>query len=460
MSTNIQGNQANVHQNRTATVAAIANNGSGAWRVTTSPAHLFGNHDFVALAVTISAVVVYVAGFVTVIDATHFDVAGTTFTATGTGTATDYSLTPAIQYPTDGDPFTVQLSGLLSAFKGMADRTQLLRYLLLTQEGRLVNVTASGNVPIPPWATHVLVDGCGGGGGAGGGPGGNTVSTQLSAGSGGGGARRAQVLTPLLGSPTSLDVVVGAGGAGGAGSNGGPSPAAGQPGVDGVASTVAYHDGSSSGVFLAQFAGGAKGGGGAITPAFGGAGVPNVVFTPGGHGPAGLFQSGIRTQLAPGPRQLLNLINSAGTITAWAAWPGGLYTDPSGQMDAGEGGASVAGDTVSSYSGAPSPEGFAGGFAGSTGTPVSGPFYGGAAGGGGGGGGFGPGGNGGNGGNASLTNASDGTAGTAAAANTGAGGGGGGCGGNGGAAPGNGKAGAGGGSGQVNLLFLAFPTTP
>jgi hypothetical protein len=131
MSLNITGNQANITTPITATVTAIANGAGGVWLVTTSAPHLFGNGDSVDLLLSISSSPVFAQGFVTIIDSTHFSVAGTTFTATGTGTAIDTSLTPPILVPTDGDPFSLQLSGMLSALQCLADRTQYLQYQLL-----------------------------------------------------------------------------------------------------------------------------------------------------------------------------------------------------------------------------------------------------------------------------------------------------------------------------------------
>jgi hypothetical protein len=134
MSLVLTGNQAATTTPLTATVTAIANNGSGLWRVTTSAPHLFGSDpggvagDYVELAVTISSSPVTVYGQIIVIDATHFDVLGTTYTATGTGSATDLSLTPQIQVPTDGDPGSLQLSGMLSSQSYILHRTQYLQW--------------------------------------------------------------------------------------------------------------------------------------------------------------------------------------------------------------------------------------------------------------------------------------------------------------------------------------------
>ena len=119
----LNGTPANVTTPITANVSAIANNGSGACRVQTSSPHFFGSGDSVA------AVTQTVRGRfqIVVIDATHFDLTGSTFAGTGIGTVTDLSLTPQVLVPTDGDPLSMQLSGLLSAQQAHLDRTQYLQ---------------------------------------------------------------------------------------------------------------------------------------------------------------------------------------------------------------------------------------------------------------------------------------------------------------------------------------------
>lgn len=122
MSIVITGSSANITAPLTATVTALANNGSGEIRATTSTPHLFGNNDTILLTTS-----TYVLQYpIAVIDATHFDLVGSTYTATATGTAEDLSITPQIQFPTDGDTFSAQLSGLLSSSQALCDRTQYL----------------------------------------------------------------------------------------------------------------------------------------------------------------------------------------------------------------------------------------------------------------------------------------------------------------------------------------------
>jgi len=127
MSIILNGDQSHVG-NLSATVTAISSGTGGVMRVTTSSAHFFGPADYVFLLLSISSSPVSLYGFIIVIDATHFDVAGTTFTATGTGFAFDLSLSPPLLAPTDGDSGSLQLSGMLSALMSLADRTQYLQY--------------------------------------------------------------------------------------------------------------------------------------------------------------------------------------------------------------------------------------------------------------------------------------------------------------------------------------------
>ncbi len=118
----IPGDARNVTSPLTATVIALANNGAGLIRVHTSSPHFFGNGD----GVFMSAAPAIGQFYIVVIDGTHFDLVGSTYTTTGTGTALDLSLTPQFQAPTDGDTFSQQLSGALSALQALADRTQFL----------------------------------------------------------------------------------------------------------------------------------------------------------------------------------------------------------------------------------------------------------------------------------------------------------------------------------------------
>ena len=122
MSDVLTGTASNIGQGKSATVTALTNNGAGLVRVTTSAPHLFGPGDTVQVRTGV------VAGEFTikVIDSERFDLLGSTFTATSTGVAVDMCLTPQVLLPTDGDPLSMQVSGLLSAFQHLLDRTQML----------------------------------------------------------------------------------------------------------------------------------------------------------------------------------------------------------------------------------------------------------------------------------------------------------------------------------------------
>ena len=118
----LTGNPSNVTSPLGASVSSLANNGAGLVRVATSTPHLFGSGDIVIMNAPPA-----VGGFsITVIDSTHFDLVDSTYTANGTGSVIDISLTPQILVPTDGDTQSAQISGLLSAFQGVLDRTQYL----------------------------------------------------------------------------------------------------------------------------------------------------------------------------------------------------------------------------------------------------------------------------------------------------------------------------------------------
>lgn len=464
MSLVLSGNAAHVNVALAATIVGMADNGSGVIRVQTSAAHHFASDDYVHITTITTVIDDYFS--ITVIDATHFDLVGSTYTGTGTGTAADVSLTPQIQVPTDGDTFSLQLSGMLSALQALADRTQALRKDQVQHKTHVTFVSSSGQVVVPPWAGSFLVLGWGGGGGGGGGMGGRLgfAGEQYASGGGGAGAKLGFALRFAFGA-TRLDVVIGAGGAGGAGSAGAASPASAVKGTHGDDTTVVYNDGTFPGTSAATFRGGSAGGGGSIDVKATATSVP--VYTPGGGaGPGNFDRGGASAKLshyAPSPRRLFDIDNTAGALSVpTGAWPVDYYTGPIGQLAFGEGGASMAtsGNATYaagvSYDGAPSEGGWAPAGAAGVEGAAGGVYLGGAAGGGGGGGPFGAAGVGGSGGAGHTgTPGSNGTAGTAGAANSGSGGGGGGGGGySNTTSSGNGAAGGNGGSGGVWIVFL------
>ena len=151
MSDVLTGTPGNITTPLSATVSALTNNGSGAIRVATSAPHLFGPGDIVAM----NAGPVQGQFAITVVDDTHFDLNGSTYASSYTGTVSDLSLTPQILVPTDGDTFSAQLSGLLSAFQGILDRTQYLQI----EAYAALNAVASGSVSdVATWTVPVLAD--------------------------------------------------------------------------------------------------------------------------------------------------------------------------------------------------------------------------------------------------------------------------------------------------------------
>jgi len=409
----LQGNAGNVTTPLSATVSALANNGSGAVRVLTAAPHLFGNNDQIDLETTSTKGTFQI----TVIDSTHFDCVGSTFTSTGTGTASDLSLTPPIQVPTDGDASSMQL-GLLSALQAILDRTQ---FLAKRGYSDTAIFTASTTWVCPANVYYVTAVGCGGGGG-GETPGQiaqNSASTPTYglSGVGGAGAPLSTYVLPVIPGDT-YTIVIGAGGAGGGTTF--------NPGADGVLSSVQL-----SGTYLAVFEGGAGGGNGFVQPVANDGSTQAAAIQPGASGPS---NSAFGDELRRFPR--------VGSIFSTAN-PGGSNAIDAVPHEVGAGGSvggcfNVTGATgpgtfgptagVPGCGGVPLSPGGAAGTNGAVSTSVS-TFRAqlGFGGGGGGGGPFGGGGAGGNGssGNVNATSL-PGTAGTAAAANTGAGGGGGG----------------------------------
>jgi hypothetical protein len=133
----LTGSPANVLTPFIETITAIANNGSGACRVTTSVAHEFGDGDTVLITGTTQTNLDNLYWTIAVIDATHFDLIGSTFSATHTGTATDVSLLPAIQCPLDGEAPT--MTTMLPVLQALMDRTQFLQAKLRLNNRIMIN---------------------------------------------------------------------------------------------------------------------------------------------------------------------------------------------------------------------------------------------------------------------------------------------------------------------------------
>jgi hypothetical protein len=423
MSDVMTGNAANVTTPLSATVTALSSGPGGVVQVTTASPHLFGSGDTVEV---VTGVISGIYGPITVIDANDFTLPGTTFSSTSTGTASNLSLTPQIQLPTDGDQASMQL-GLLSGLQAILDRTQHLA-LRGMQKVYVFNSTTTWTCPPNVYLAFVQI--FGGGGGGAGGAAGNDGSTNSQAVGGGGGAGapppvgRWVSVTP----GTTYTITVGAGGTGGSGGTISGPPGA---GGDGAASSLV-------GGSLDIVGGGGAGGQGAVAAAAL-ANATQLVAVLGGMGvswasnaqPAGDGPWAVSTSLPIFPASLggggHSFANGAGNYLSWSGFP-----SQTGQPGGLPG---LAGSATSSYMG-------------------------GNGGGGGGGGPLGVGGQGGGGGNGSATAGAIGSVGTAGAANTGAGGGGGGGGGSGGASAGNGAAGEPGGSGQVRIITISGLGTP
>lgn len=154
MSIVLTGDPSHLTTGLTATVIALSNS-AGAARAQTSAPHLFGDGDTVAIV----APPVVGQFTITVIDSTHFDLVGSTYTTTGTGTVTDLSLTPQIQVPTDGDTQSVQVSGLLSTVQALCDRDQFIWTELYATLGAISNGQGSASPTLATtWTVQVEAD--------------------------------------------------------------------------------------------------------------------------------------------------------------------------------------------------------------------------------------------------------------------------------------------------------------
>jgi hypothetical protein len=402
------GNPANITTPLTATVTTLTNNGSGAIRVSTSAPHLFGNDDNVNV-VAGSTDGVYV---ISVISSTQFDLQGSTYTAGGSGSATDYSLTPAVLLATDGDTFSQQLSGALSSAQSLLDRTQFLQEEIVTlNQTSLITQTflSSGSVTVPAGAVVAFIKMCGGGGGGGGGAAGQTSSSEcVGGGSGGAGAPLVTEMLPVTAGDI-LSITIGAGGAGGTAANNGGG--GGTTIVTDLASSATVKAVGSYGGYTSPLTSGVDSSEAAI---------------PGGAGP---YISGANYPTSPIYNSVAGQIGFAWSDTDAThpypplPLPGGFGTGGSVLVFWDNAG------PYNSWDGYASSTGYAGGTGGGRGAFQD------TAGG-------------------SDTNSPAATAGTAAAANTGGGGGGGGGGGSAGSGGFGGAAGGSGGSGMVRISWF------
>lgn len=422
MPDNIQGNQANSTNPLTATITSMAN-ASGSTTCTTSAPHYFGNGDQVYISTNVTSGL----GTCTVVDATHFTTT-TPFVSTGTGTATDLSLTPAFEVPTDGDTGSLSLSGMLSTLQCLADRTQKLAAnpALLGTGQKVQTFTANGNWQCPASTYWAIIVACGGGGGGAGGVAGTTgTAAQAPGGGGGAGAPLVAQVVPVV-PGTVYPVTVGNGGGGGAGGSSSVAPSNGGNGLSSLACGLTFPGGMGG---RANLQAAPYGSPTLLSASLGGIGVPIVNVQPN---------------------------SGAGSAGPWPIASGSGTAIPVFPYDAAQGGHSFAradGNPSAAWNGGESLTGQQGGQAGGAGANVS-SYDGGAGGGGGGGGALGLGATGGAGGSGSAGTGSVGSVGSSGAANTGAGGGGGGAGGAGSMNGGNGGNGGAGGTGSVQIFWI------
>lgn len=124
----ITGNPANITTPLTRTVTGAVTAG-GLIKLTTSVAHLFATSDVVTVQAVGGVPAANGTWTITVVDATHFTLDGSTFAGvyTSGGTATDYSLTPAFNIIADGENMTADTFAVTA--QALADRTQYLATL-------------------------------------------------------------------------------------------------------------------------------------------------------------------------------------------------------------------------------------------------------------------------------------------------------------------------------------------
>lgn len=396
--------------------------------ITTTTAHLFSTGNLVDVEGVLGNTAANGSWYVTVIDSTHFSLDGSTGSGAyvSGGVATNRSMTPAFNIPSDGDPRNA--ASVSVPLEALANRTQLLAILSYMRK-KTFPVNATWNAPADCLPFGIVVGCGGGGGGASGSKEGVSATNHCNPGGGGGGGAEEIITFVEFHAGEAYAIAVGAGGTGGASGSGG------QNGTDGGDSTVTRN---STATVIAKMLGAGKGYCGTVNT------VANTTA---------------QLQLG-GNANRLNQIGSSTRIVTSSSF---FFADrPIGRWQScgGYGHGWGASYSTNFGDGAPSRQGYAGGtrVAGAL-ASNSGSYQAGGVGGGGGAGPYGVGGNGGNGGNASGgTTGSNGQAGTAAAANTGAGGGGGGGGGQGFLGDGTEGAGANGGSGLVTIYYFGSPT--
>lgn len=453
MSTVLTGTATNVTTPLIATVAGTASGTGGVIVIQTTTAHFFGPADTVIVSSVGGTTEANGTWVITVIDATHYSLNGSTWVNAWTsgGTCNDTSLTPQIQVPSDGDPLSAQLSGLLSSQQATLDRTQFLQNEIILQNGGgliTTEYTTGTTITVPPRAVLAFVQMCGGGGGGAAGAtlGGNQPNAACPAGGGGAGAQLVTQVLPVA-PGDSITITIGAGGSGGTadGSTGGTSEV-----LDTTSGLFVKAPGGSGGTYGALMVAlnsnpyGSQGG--LDLYSLGGEGCGGNPLNPFGDGGSGV-QVPVVTGLALDVLGYVHLPSTPGSGGSGYASAYYQTASPTSVFPTG-------------YAGRESLQGFAGGSPGTAVSVSSGGsnYYSGGSGGGGGGGPFGVGAAGGNPGtgNSSGTGGNA-TAGSAAAANTGAGGGGGGGAGCGSTTSGNKGAGGAGGSGRVRITWYTVP---
>lgn len=129
MGTVLTGNAANILTPLTATVAGTSSGTGGNVRIQTSAPFVAGVGDDLTIGSVGGTTEANGQHAITaIIDSTHFEIGVTWVHAwTSGGTVTDESLSPPMLVPSDGDPASAQLSGLISSQQSILDRTQFLQ---------------------------------------------------------------------------------------------------------------------------------------------------------------------------------------------------------------------------------------------------------------------------------------------------------------------------------------------
>jgi hypothetical protein len=146
MPTNLQGNPNNITTPLVRTVAGTSSGSGGRVRIQTTVPHFYATNDVVVIYGIVGTTEANGRFFITVIDATHFDLQSAFFVHAWVsgGTVADLSLLPYVQVPNDGEPGIVEVYN--AAIQNLLDRTAFLQSFGQQAVGQIVVAPTPYNI--------------------------------------------------------------------------------------------------------------------------------------------------------------------------------------------------------------------------------------------------------------------------------------------------------------------------